>query len=324
MKKSALRNTLIVILVLVFVVVGLAGGFYWSKLNRISYDNGTTVISTKPEDKDLLAEDGIEAVASSEKPEGEVIEDNSIVNILFIGSDRRIAGTSDLGRGDCCMLCSLNTETGDVKLVSFERGIYVSFDVWPNEDILTHTFHWGGAELMTNIIREYFLIDIEGYAHVDFDTFPQIIDAIGGVDITLTLNEAEALNGNLYTNALALHEMHEGVNHVDGYDALQYCRLRFIDSDWHRIERQRNTIQAIMNRVKDMNLLELNSLADTILPLVHTDLTKSQITSLMFSAPKFLGAKAEQMTVPYHEEGTPGVFCDFEAETERLREFIYD
>ena len=78
-------------------------------------------------------------------------------------------------------------------------------------------------------------------------------------------------------------------------------------------------MQAILNRVKDMNLSELNSLAETILPLIHTDLSKAEITSILLNAPKFLGATAEQMAVPDNNNQN----CDFQYETDRLREFIY-
>ena len=150
-------------------------------------------------------------------------------------------------------------------------------------------------------------MDIAGYAHVDFDTFSQLVDAVGGVDIELTDAEAWALGATT------------GWNHMDGKLALSYCRLRSIDSNWQRIARQRTTVQAILNQVRNMNLAELNALAETVLPLIHTDLSKAEITSLLLSAPKFLGSTAEQMAVPDNNNQN----CDFQYETDRLRAFLY-
>ena len=71
--------------------------------------------------------------------------------------------------------------------------------------------------------------------------------------------------------------------------------------------------------VKDMNLAELNRLAETILPMVHTDLSKGEITSILMSAPKVLGKTAEQMAVPDHNDQ----HCDFQYESDRLQNFLY-
>lgn len=71
---------------------------------------------------------------------------------------------------------------------------------------------------------------------------------------------------------------------MDGYDALQYSRLRYIDSDWKRIERQRNVIQAVVHKAKDLSLLELNDVANTILPMINTNLSKTEILDLVLFA----------------------------------------
>lgn len=107
-----------------------------------------------------------------------------------------------------------------------------------NDDWLTHTFRYGGANLTMQTIRETFCVDVNRYVRVNFNTFEQIIDTIGGVDLTLSAEEANALQYSTSTSLKA------GVNHLYGSDALLYCRLRAIDSDWVRVQRQRNTIQA--------------------------------------------------------------------------------
>ena len=298
------RRVLLLLLGLVILLLAAAGLYYNSLLNRLSFDRGGTM--------DISAElgpiqsDDVQKISSGNKAEGKIHSEKNVINVLLIGSDYRIPYTSDPGRADVTMLCSLNKKTGSIKLVSFERGIMVEI---PDRgtDLLTHSFHWGGAELTTNILRESFLLDIAGYAHVDFDSFSALVDAVGGVDITLTDAEAWALN------------LPSGETHLDGAAALSYCRLRRIDSNWHRIQRQRNTVQAILNRVKGMSLSEIDQLAQTVLPLIHTDLSKTEITSILMSAPKFLGVTAEQMTVPDNNDQ----HCDFQYEAERLQAFLY-
>ena len=238
-------------------------------------------------------------------------------NILLLGTDQRLPYGHDPGRADAIQIISLNLSTGAVKLISFERGIMVPV---PDHDIdlLTHAFRWAGPEYMLSLFRDFFLLDMAGYAQVDFESFIEIIDAMGGIDVELTEMEAWVIDKQYdYHRHLV-----EGVNHLDGELALKYCRLRSIDSNWHRIERQRTAIQAAMDKAKSLSLKELDALADTVLPLIHTNLTKEQISDLLLHSSRFLGKTADQMTVPLRIPGEPA-HCDFQFEAERLQEFIY-
>ncbi len=306
-RSNLVGRILAVLLGLVLLLVAAAGLYYNSVLNRLSFDRESTVQQTVlPADGTPIQNEDIPQISSGNKATGSVRKEKNVINVLLIGSDYRIPYTSDPGRADVTMLCSLNKKTGSIKLVSFERGIMVDVP-GVGTDLLTHSFHWGGAELTTQILRENFLLDIAGYAHVDFDSFSALVDAVGGVDITLTDTEAWALG------------LPSGANHLDGASALRYCRLRSIDSNWQRIARQRTTVQAILDRVKNMSVTELDRLSQTILPLIHTDLSKSEITSILLNAPKFLGVTAEQMTVPDNNDQ----HCDFQYESERLKDFLY-
>ena len=151
------------------------------------------------------------------------------------------------------------------------------------------------------------------------------------VDAELTATEVSGLNGEVRTNARTRAKVTEGVNHLDGYDALQYSRLRYTDSDWKRIQRQRNVIQSVVTNTKGMNLLEINSMLDTVLPLVQTNLTSTDILGLVGYAPAVLGMEMEQMTIP--ASGTYGSMTglggrtlyavDFQTNSELLHEFLY-
>lgn len=252
-------------------------------------------------------------------------EQSGIINILLIGTDERLHDSDDLGRGDVTMLCSLDRDSGSVKLVSFERSTAVP---WPGHGdvMLTNSFTYGGAELTTDSVRNCFRVDIAGYVHMDFEAFQQAIDALGGVDIELTRAEADALTEDTYTQTW----FSEGMNHLDGDGALRYCRLRRIDDNWQRVARQRSTVQAILSKTKGLTLAQLNTLAEKVLPLIDTDLSKRQLASLLIAAPKFIGAEAAQMTIPDRDniwmyngadEGVTG--CNYKAESERLHEFLY-
>ena len=143
-----------------------------------------------------------------------------------------------------------------------------------------------------------------------------MVDEIG------LLTDAEAARLKLKT----------GWNHLNGAEALSYARLRSIDSDWVRITRQRRVIQACMDRIKGSDLATLNKLADAALPMISTNFTQTELLSLMTKAPKFLGVKFNQMTIPVDGSyggmmvmGGRGAFApDFEKNSQILKEFIYE
>lgn len=330
------KNKKIILLILagvllILVVLGFAASKYLSryldrKLDKISYTPTGTYVQPEytEEERELLEEESRKEKASGETittsdapPEGEVVWDSDVINILLLGTDERLPYGHDPGRADAIQVISLNQSTGAIKLISFERGIMVPV---PDHDIdlLTHAFRWAGPEYMLSLFRDYFLLDMAGYAQVDFESFIEIIDAMGGIDVELSEVEAWAIDREYPYHT----HLTEGVNRLNGKYALTYCRLRSIDSNWHRIERQRTAIQAALDRAKSLGLKELDALADVVLPLIHTNLTKEQISDLLLHANRYLGTKADQMTVPLRIPGEQA-HCDFQFEAERLREFIY-
>lgn len=122
-----------------------------------------------------------------------------------------------------------------------------------------------------------------------------------------------------------------GTNHLDSDAALAYARCKHIDSDWHRIERQRNVIQAVVTKTNDLSVTELNALLNNVLPLVQTNLTRLEITELLLSAPKYRGVQIKKMTIPISSSyggmrglGGRSLFSvDFDTNAKALREFIY-
>ncbi|MDD6394626.1 MAG: LCP family protein, partial [Firmicutes bacterium] len=235
-------------------------------------------------------------------PEKNVITDKDVVNILLIGTDERTQEFDSSSRADSIMLMSLNNKTNTIKLVSFERGMNVKIP-GRHDDLLTHTFHYGGSQLLLSTIQTHFNLDVDKYVRVNLMVFKKLIDEVGGVDIVLSEKEAYGLNTYPNGNTWKLDRtLKVGKNHLNGYEALQYSRLRWIDSDWKRIERQRKVIIAVKENLQDMSLMELNSLAENCLPYVQTNLTSIEFAKLLINAPKYSNGNLEQMTIP--KQGT--------------------
>lgn len=313
-KRKILIAAVAAVTLLIVVPVCVVYGYYSSKITMMQFDDGTLAVEGTISDSEVQedAEAMEKATADLEEMEaveaqGEVYTDEDVFNILLIGTDERSKKLSTNARGDSCMLLSVNKKTMEVHLVSFERGMGVPIldgQYKGQYDWLTHTFRYGGASLMMREIQECFKVDVDHYVRVNFHIFEQIIDSMGGVDIYITEKEAQGLNGEVKTNAKTDRKVHEGINHLSGHDALQYSRIRYIDNDWHRIERQRNVIEAVIDQTKHLSLPQLDKLLNEVLPLVQTNLTEADITNLLLLAPRYAEVSVEQMTIP--AEGTYG------------------
>lgn len=308
-----------ILTVVLLAELAIAGAIYVnSKLDKIGFDKGD----------DLPADAWSQSLGKLDR-----------INVLLLGTDERApdGGIADFGsvmqenaRADACMLLSLDLKKHTAHIVSLERAIGVPIE-GVGEDWLTHVFTYGGADAMLKTVREQFGVEVYRYVRVNVGVAADLIDAIGGVDITLTETEAAALNGEIYSNSVTKHRVKPGLNHLDGFDAIAYARQRFIDSDFHRVQRQRNVLQAAIDQTRTLKLKELDHLLDVALPMVQTNFTKSDIAALVPKAPAFLGVKLQQMTLPLQgmygkkltDDGRSLMMLDKEETTRILHEFFY-
>lgn len=263
--------------------------------------------------------------------EGEVAEDDDVLNILLIGSDERTGAYTDKARGDSIILASINTTNKRpvISLVSFQRGIGVPIlegQYKGQYDWLTHTFRYGGAELLMKEVEECFKVDVDYYVRINFDAFETGIDAIGGVDVYM--DEAEV---RYFIDGHVKEDVTVGMNHFNGHVALAYARFREIDSDWVRVQRQREVITSALSQVRKMSLPALHQLLNTMLSKVKTNLTEAEITEIFLLFPQLNNMDVQQMTIP--QSGTYGSMkgmggrslyaVDFETNANILHEFLY-
>ncbi len=334
MRKRVIRiavTVLCILLVILLVLTGLAWYYLNSKLDKVSRGDG--IDYTQPiEDTSILGDDleidekYLDVTRNGgdiEPPEGDVNVHKDIDNILLIGTDERDEEFTR-SRADSMMILSINSRENTLRLVSLERAIGVSIpDV--GDDWLTHVFAYGGPELLLQTIRSYFKVDVSRYVRVNFYVFETAITDIGGVEIDLSEAEAEWLNDIAQED-----KFEEGPNRFDGPTALQYARIRKLDSDWHRIERQRKVIQAAIDQALTLSLDKIDLLADKLLPMIDTNLTNGEITSLLMEIPTLAGVQAQQMTLPAEDtywsqtldNGRVVVACDFEQNAEILDMFL--
>ena len=269
-------------------------------------------------------------------------------NILLLGVDQRTPNESC--RSDTMIICSINTQTSEVKLTSLMRDIAVDFDdLGANNGTyrLNAANYFGGPELTMKTINELLGMNIEKYVMVNFTGFTQICEALGGIEIDITEEEMEQINinswnqyqiglnngwdeSNLESTNEALTEYGENT-HLNGRQALAYARIRKIDSDWERTNRQRKVLVAMMEKLEGTSAMELLQLGMTLQQYVETNMTLDEIVS---TAERVLNSGlsgAETMVIPvtdtYTQETRNGqsMFYDVDwvTNTRELQNFIY-
>lgn len=344
-KIPVFLKIILIVLLILALLVGAVVAFLWFKLDLIQFENeidnsvyhtepaeGETVAPTEEAEEEEMGQivdvSGLEMVETAPPiPESEIFDEDNVLNILLIGTDEHSSEFSTDARSDAMILVSIDREKNTVKLVSLERGVAAPVLEGKYEgqyDWLTHIFRYGGAELLTKTVEHMFKVDVDHYVRVNFNSVVQVVDAIGGIEMDLTGAEAWGMSywGRTFKS---------GPQTLDGDAALRFARLRKIDSDWQRVGRQRKVILACVDKLKGSSLLELNNLADTVLPLIQTNLTKLEIAELVLYAPNFLSAEFDQMTMP--QPGTyggmdimgdkVGFAIDYEVNLPILHEFLY-
>ena len=219
-----------------------------------------------------------------------LIQHPDILNFLLVGQDRRPGELRQ--RSDTMIVVTVNKRTGDIMLTSFLRDLYVDIPGYKPYK-LNAAYAVGGFPMLCEALLTNFGVTIDGCVEVDFDGFMGLVDLVGGVDIDLTAKEVEHLN-EIYFWTLT-----PGVNHLTGEQALAYSRIRALDNDFVRTERQRNVMVSIINSAKNMSLGDMQNLLTAALPMIATTMTPREITNYMIELlPVIANANIQTQRVP--------------------------
>lgn len=267
MKKWA-KILLIILLIIIIMIIAVCW-YGKNKLNKINY-------------MDISKED----IEINEKVEEKL---TGYRNIAIFGIDTR-DNTYEDSRSDCIVIASINHDKKEIKLVSVYRDTYLKI-TGRSLDKVNHAYWYGGPALSLSTLNTNLDLNITEFVTVNFEATKDIIDAIGGVEITVTDAEAKRIPG-----------LEKGGKYLlSGEQALAYGRIRKIDNDYVRTERMRTVISTAFEKVKTKNITELNKLVDMLLPEVYTNIEEKEIISLI---PKMYSYKiTESIGWPYKTKG---------------------
>ncbi len=300
-KKIAILSAVAALLIFIVVLFG----YGYSALGGLTY--------TEIEDKNAYID------------ESTLVSDSSVKNILFIGSDER----EGLGgqRSDSMILFSIDNKNKKLKLTSFMRDSYVYIPSKNYNTKLNAAFNYGGAQLLIDTIEYNFHIKIDDFVMVDYNAFKELVNLLGGITVEgVTEREAKYMR-----DQVNIQEIKEGTNEMNGRAAMWYCRIRYVDDDFHRTERQRKVLTAIVAKAAKTNIFKLIDICKQVLPNISTDLNRNELMSLGVGALfKYMRYDIVQQQIPASKtwsnakiSGQDVLKMDFQKNRAILDEFIY-
>lgn len=288
------------ILISIAIIIPLLGiGYLYFQLNSM-YD--------KEEAKEI-----------STTQESEKNKKNGITNILLVGVDGNNIEKGN--RSDSMMILTIDEKNQDIRLTSLARDTYVDIEGYGSEK-LTHAYAYEGASLLIQTIKNNFGIDVDKYVAVSFESFEKIIDILDGIEINVSKKEVSQINGIKKS----------GTQTLNGSQALEYSRIRYIDSAYERDNRQRKVIEALYNKLINDSNGNLMSVLNEVLRYTKTNMSPLEIVSIANKAIKINDTEFDQVEFPFKEARKDNnikekgwiIEWDKDYNKNKLDKFIYD
>lgn len=309
---KVLGTILLTIILILAILIGLAYMYITNKLSKMN---------TVQLDESQL---GITAEASTKLAKYR--------NIAIFGVDSREDDYGKGNRSDCIIIASINNETKEVRLISVYRDTYVNIQ-GHGLDKITHAYSYGEAPLAINTLNTNLDLNISEFVTVNFDSVSDAVDELGGVTINIENEEIKYINDYIdataqITHKTAKHVTSAGRQTLDGVQAVAYSRIRYTaGGDYKRTERMRNVIEAMANKLKSKNIMEINNFMDEILPKVYTNISQKTVMSMI---PDMMNYKVStSIGWPYEVKGITldrwyGVPVTLESNVIKLHQELFD
>ena len=199
-----------------------------------------------------------------------------IWTVAVFGVDSRDGGT-EKALADVQMICTVDRATGEIKLTSVYRDTYLKIDSEGTYHKINEAYFRGGHEQAVAALEENLDLNIDNYATFNWKAVAQAINVLGGIDLEITDAEFKYINAFITetvnsTGIGSVQLEHAGMQHLDGIQAVAYCRLRLMDTDFQRTERQRKVVSLALEKAKAADVGTLTQLVSAILPQLSTDI----------------------------------------------------
>lgn len=264
-------------------------------------------------------------------------KDRDVKNYLVFATDDR-RDFVDTSTADLILVCSLNRKSREVNLVSLYRNIGVDPDGDGVFDRLNRSFNSGGAAALAESVNRLSGLDISSYVRVNMKALAETVDALGGIEVELSAEEAEYMNEYnpelYYKNPNASYiltvPVREGRNTLDGTAAVVYARCRNVGGDITRMARYKTVFRKTAEKALGKSPAELKEAAGILLSDIQTDITGAELAELLGRAPEirdysfnFLSVPEEETELTEQENADSVCLVSQEEIKEKINEFLY-
>src|SRR5579859_7855476 len=257
--------------------------------------------------------------------------DGSVINVLILGLDQRPTDTAP-GRTDTVMIVRLEPDRQRIALLSLPRDLIVPIPGFLPARINAANVYGelnpqtgGGTALARRTVSDLLGIPIDYVIRVNFEGFTGAVDALGGVDINVPTELYDPQYPTMDDRYMVAHFL-PGPQHMDGATALIYSRVRHMDSDFQRMQRQQSVMVAALARLRQQNGIEqlqtLAAVTSALRSYIQTDLPEDRLLSLAWAFHSFRPEQVERYTLdgsmiqenvipddPYAELPLPGAIA---------------
>lgn len=342
-KKKKINGFLIIILALVLVLAGGIGYLFWSDNAYQAANMGNTVDDNivVQDDEITITKDEVQEIDNSDLSIYPGLGEG-VKNILLLGTDSRLS--SGNGLTDSIIILSINQDTFTVKLASIMRDTWVSIPGRSKNAKINAANVYGGPNLAIKTVNESFGMNIDDYVLLNMQGLVGVLEVLGGIELDISQGEMKHININLdgykgdlisagvkyNANDFAKLNTYGANTHLSPQQALAYSRIRALDSDYARTDRQRNVLVAMAEKATKQNVLQLTNMATKVLPYISTSLSIDEIVSLASIAWRTDLNGIEQTRLPadgtYESGNKNGVWSirpNFEKNRQLLHDFLY-
>lgn len=303
-KKSKKVKTAICIVLAVAVVLSGCGIYVFNHYNKLlnqATDTPDPVVSTEEwhgmdklvEEFTPIEEDSVKNISSYKDMvkkwyyNGKPVSSTHVLNVLLIGEDTRDEEiTEEDTRADSAIIASVNVDTGEIILTSILRDAYCYWEKVEGDKNsgeygkINGAMSSGGVDCYIRAVENMYKVNIDNYVIVNFSSFENIINTLGGVDIEMTQKEINEINNHQKRYDHVRIDGEPGLLHLRGDEAIAYCRIRKIDSDGARADRQKTVLLQLFNKAKEASSIKVIEVVSELLPYVKTGFNKKEVISI--------------------------------------------
>ncbi len=306
-KKHSVRFKIIISCASVIGILLITVGVYgWHLLSRYNYKDFSKE-SVEYQDEEFDKTNDGDDYESADPDSviwgkyGDIKDVEGVTNILLCAEENQFGAKR--GRADVIIIATIDTNTNKLKLTSILRDTYVQIPGF-SDNRINSSYKTGDIPLLEETIEKNFNIKVDAYVKVDFESFTKVIDALGGVPIDVTADEAAWLNKSNHILDENSRDVKAGLQKLNGSQALGYSRIRKVrtadglGSDFGRVWRQKHVMMQVFDQYKSKGILEILRIAPDILQLVQTDLSKTEMLSLVKTVMDLNVNTIDTMAVP--------------------------